>query len=77
MYQPISSGYNRVVCYCSHDTGIIIQRQTGRWQSSVMTELRSNVTTDYLMYCRTRFDSEGLMTAKIVTKNDRYRWNSL
>ena len=28
-------------------------------------------------YCRTRFDSNGLTAAKIVTENDRYRWNSL
>ena len=31
----------------------------------------------YKRYCRTGFDSDGLIAAKIATKNDRYHGMSL
>ena len=35
------------------------------------------LASNQITYCRTGFDSDGLMAAEIATKNDRYRWNSL
>ena len=43
-------------------------------QAKNRKECASSVSLDY---CRTRFNSDGLTAAKIVTENDRYSWNSL
>ena len=54
-----------------------ILRDVGTQELIVQTYLMNSDKTHKKAYCRTGFDSDGLIAAKIGTKNDRYYWISL